>query len=570
MAAKFYRILVANSNCHNSIKREVKMNILFLFVLLFGLYVQAGILEPNVKEEISNRISLQGLRDIKNNLETELKSLVSPVILPFRKGSIEPGTSKNDLVILPSNLLTSEIFEKLGLDFLNEDSFSFTLNGKELKIPKDFKNIFLFNTTDSLSIPSSKHHNFARFISQSIPFNLPEYMNLMNYYLVLPKTYLSERLNLHLHQEPDLLSSNCTYGNSSYENAIKDIDFINPSSIYSRSILETSILDLPIFRSIITDNKPLMVFMFKNSHHDKFENFKNPIMSIKNYLSAEKSLISNFFDNFAQKWIKSVNYDSLVSSMFCTTNSNSLNDSYCLQIRDKKALYLFPAFKNIAELVNLEKEADGLVNLEREVDLLDKRESLDDEVSTQTLRQVHDKLSVLADKFNDVTYELATQPKPVIERVDERLDQKRYKFHDKVDAKKDDISDKKDTLKDGIMEKINVIKSKLGVIENFKSDDYDLGDNPYNVKEDNLIAKRFLEPEEGLALPLSLLREAEETLDTGRSKQYSQVIFPDHENNKLTKRFSIFSKDEVDCEKITWYNVFHHSIFGKPKFCLDN
>lgn len=511
------------------------MKLLVIWIIV--LIVQGLWIDPNLKLQIENRISLQGLRDIKSSLESELRSLISP--LSFEKSN---DTQSDDLIILSSNVLNGEIFDKLGLGFLNENGFTFNFNNENIRIPKDFKNLFIFNTSNPLSIPKSKHHNFANFVDQSLPFNLPNHMNLKNYYLVIPKVYLQSKL-----ESMDVFNSTSVFS----------------KSVFSKSVLSEKISQMPIFRSIISENKPLMVFMFSDSNLKNFEFFKNPIMNIKNYLKTEKDLISTFFDRFAQNWIKTVNYDSLVQSVFCTTNPSSLDNSYCLQVHDARALYLFPAFFDISRLMTFDHYKND--KLESPAPYKNDTSTKRSDVETQAIRQIHDKVSNLADKFNDVTYELATEPKPLIERMDERFDDKVYKFYDKFDEKKDNIQDKKDKIKESFVDKIDTLKSKLGKSNSGYQLDNSLTRRNFDEEEESLLP---FQPEGGLILPLSLIRVAEHTLDSPRHKSYSQVITEPARH--LTKRFSIFSKDIHDCEKITWFNVFHHSIFGKPKFCLED
>lgn len=237
-----------------------------------------------------------------------------------------------------------------------------------------------------------------------------------------------------------------------------------------------------------------------------------------------------------------------------------MTDSYCLQIRDKSALFLFPAFYDISHFLQ-----------QRQTYV--KRE----DVEAQAIRQIHDKLSAAADRFNDVTYELATEPKQTIEKADERFDQKRYKLADKLDEKKDELENKKDMVKQKVSDTLDQIKDKLGVAKNLQSDDFDLGDNSYKVGDSRILKREYgqnnvsiapTHPEGGYVFPLSLIRVEEQPIESPRHKEYSQVFIKNH-NQPLIKRFSIFSADE-NCERITWYNVFHHSIFGKPKFCIEN
>ncbi|EGV63789.1 hypothetical protein CANTEDRAFT_121459 [Yamadazyma tenuis ATCC 10573] len=506
------------------------------------------VIDRSVISEFAGKISLKGLKDIKVNLENELKSLTSPMRFSFSNTTVEVSKNSEDFIILPPDLVSSDIYEKLGLEFLNEDGYKFKLFDKDLMIPKDFKTLFLYNTSTPLSIPTSKHDNLAKFIDESLPFNLPPYMNLINHYLVLPRSYLNEKLK--------------TSGEA-FETLAK------LSSMFSRGILISSSSYLPIFRAVMSENVPFMVFMFSDSTIDKFEEQRNPIMTVKNYLGTEKNIISNFFDTFAENWINNINYDSLISSVFCTTNSNNLTDSYCLKIRDKNALLLFPAFYEVSQLLNFEEQEPQLM-----------KRADEPLAEAQVVRQVHNRLSNYAEKFNDVSYEFATEPKQLIERVDERLDQKSYKFFDKIDEKTDNIADKKDSLVHQVADKVRMIKGSLDFKELF-NEDYDTKESDYDVDGDNLMGKRTVEEEEdnlfeyqqeeGIVLPLSLVRVEEYSLSSPRHKKFSQVLFEDTDDNEhtLSKRFTIFSTDE-DCEKITWYKVFHYSIFGKPRFCLSN
>ncbi|GEQ67447.1 hypothetical protein JCM33374_g1112 [Metschnikowia sp. JCM 33374] len=60
-----------------------------------------------------------------------------------------------------------------------------------------------------------------------------------------------------------------------------------------------------------------------------------------------------------------------------------------------------------------------------------------------------------------------------------------------------------------------------------------------------------------IVLPLSLSVQE----STARSKDYRQVVYDVFPvKNRLAKR-------DEDCVPVTWYNVFHHSVFGKHKFC---
>ncbi|KAK6453833.1 uncharacterized protein RJT20DRAFT_63710 [Scheffersomyces xylosifermentans] len=329
--------------------------------------------------------------------------------------------------------------------------------------------------------------------------------------------------------------------------------------------------------------------MFNQGNNKLQEGALGTIKSIKNYLPTSGGSgisISSFFDSFASKWINKVNYDTLIYSVFCTSNNELLEDSYCLRIGDKskKSLFIFPAFFDIGKFL---KNDEGL--------------EIQDEtgVEPQALKQVHDKASSIAERFNDVTYELATDPKPVIENYDERFD-----------SKVDEMLDKKDELMASFGEiKTNWWKETKQRLLN-KADRFGessrqptVADDDWEEEEEDSEALsegsrdayRYMDPEEiltnskvkrstffeieeanldshevigGLVLPLSLIRLDESIPKSPRNQHYSQVVFDmqiDSKDSAIAKR----DDDEIDqeCTPITWYNIFHFSIFGKTNFC---
>ncbi|KAK6453834.1 uncharacterized protein RJT20DRAFT_3831 [Scheffersomyces xylosifermentans] len=138
---------------------------------------------------------LQELRESKIKIELELRSLMAP----FRSSSPSSSTTNvtevqnsddgDNLVVVPRHLLTSKVLNSMGLNSLVETGnlYNLTINREffhdNLVIPEGTKNLFIFNTTKPLSIPKRLHHNFAKFIDNSPPFNLPELVNLVDYYL---------------------------------------------------------------------------------------------------------------------------------------------------------------------------------------------------------------------------------------------------------------------------------------------------------------------------------------------------------------------------------------------------
>lgn len=76
--------------------------------------------------------------------------------------------------------------------------------------------------------------------------------------------------------------------------------------------------------------------------------------------------------------------------------------------------------------------------------------------------------------------------------------------------------------------------------------------------------------EDEIILPLELINFNNKEIKLPRKKSYSQII--DLNTGKpLKKRLVQFLANENDknCQPITWYNIFHYSIFGEPKFCKD-
>lgn len=187
-----------------------------------------GLLIPG---KFSPKINLKSLRLMKINLESELQLLMPPSVFSNKSSSVGEGdvASKNEvdeeLLILPRNLLTSDIYHKLGLfDFANDCALvNLTLKNninQEIFIPKNSKSLFIMNSKESLKFPVSSSSNnkgsikkskeFSEFISSSFPFDIPEFIYLIDYFMVIPKTYIDDQ---------------------------NSTDRFNKNSIYSRSVL---------------------------------------------------------------------------------------------------------------------------------------------------------------------------------------------------------------------------------------------------------------------------------------------------------------------------------------------
>lgn len=550
----------------------VKLNDLVIFLCFINLGCSIALDYRKLGIDFPSRINLRSLRRMKKNSEIELKSLMSPFINEEQLDKDDTDDTDVDiteqLLLVPRNLLKSGILTKLGLEYLNRDSHLFNLTHKyqNIVIPKDSKNLFIFNTTDNLSIPKRAQNKFVELIQRSAPFNLPQYMKLVNFYAVIPKAYMTSHFN-------------------SSRNGLE--------SVFSNGILEVPASKLPIFRKCISENKPLMVFLFNSGKRDDFKASSGTIMNIKNYITRnkQKASVSTFFDSFAYNWIDKINYASLIQSVFCTTNNKNMDESYCLKVQDKQTIHLFPAFYDIAKL---SRTRHHLVDLHLRQENQDLSEHLD---ANQAIKEAGDILYSAAQLINGTVYKFAGERFSNSERFNIDAKSKIHKLQDKLGEIPEILGDIKDTLEDP--EQSPIINNFDGLKKIFKPNDEE-GEETVNGNSfpsprlrkigltgylEQLKNRNLRKPDGGFLFPASLIKFADSMNTTPRKKWYSQVIYSpfkiddnaadkshnyieDVDNTSLLKRLSIFSNDE-NCDKITWYNIFHYSIFGKPHFCLD-
>lgn len=621
------------------------------------------------------------------------------------------STSDNDnFVIIPKELINPTMFSTLGLNKLfnlvdhedrNHKWMNFSLQD-QLYIPQEFKTYFIFNTSSikqsmgldmihKLQQQTQQHYNshtLTQFLLHIVPFDIPELVELVDYYMVVPNLP-----NLH----------NLT------------------SSIYHEGLLSYPMLQLPVFRSQLSGDKPLIVFMFNETDDfnvpidhtsvsllqqqqqlDPILKTTTHIMSIKNYLKAPTTF-STFFDKFARNWIDQVDYDSLIHSVFCNVNNHDEDHSFCLKLR-QQMVDIVPAFKKFVAksdpnvIATATTATSSLLKLNRVAPYL--ANANDIKVQSQAVRQVHDKLQAKKHALTmagTAGVNLIRNPKEVLHKLDDLIDDKLDNQLNKLDDKRDSlwsslddkkeavlssIDDKKDSVMDSVMESIGNKKSavldefdvgidggkiltsiddkrqqftdliqrkkedlqtwkfkpqlfeksnkKEKLVDKLKLklnrddvDDYDSDyDHPalysdysdedrYGSHNDNDgkhihkrsvgiasngLKKRYLDDaslqsgvgdyfeEGGFSLPLSLLNYQEpnsnndevDRLDDEppRKTTYSQVMNLDPLSPMNRKRSSkeveedgVFA--EEPCQPITWYNIFHHSVFGEPNFCNE-
>ncbi|ODV63195.1 uncharacterized protein ASCRUDRAFT_79732 [Ascoidea rubescens DSM 1968] len=297
--------------------------------------------------------------EVGSILKTELNSimLTSPIIA---NNYTSLNDYKDDMMILSRKLLSDDkLMKKVGFDYLVKTSKKFQFSSNEfltsICVPENSTTLFLFNSTETLKKPQkdSEKLQYVKFIQESIPFKLPNHFKLVDYYLILPYNYLNS--------------------NSHY-----DVPYINQKCLAAKNIINLPKENLPIFKKALINDQPLLVFMFKSDEAEnlgklslKFEKQINGTDKQRNDLLINKGnkdnghgIINNvenvntdsksnsesdsFFDRFATSWLESINYSSLVHSIFCTINVVSPNQSYCLKIKeDDIKLSIFPAYYQI-------------------------------------------------------------------------------------------------------------------------------------------------------------------------------------------------------------------------------
>ncbi|RCK63360.1 hypothetical protein Cantr_10182 [Candida viswanathii] len=627
------------------------MILTYLFLLALA---QTLVLPPEWPNIV--KPTLFSLRETKQKLFTSLQSLMTannpyqnlsiaslPANLDYHEPSVNDtnhNTTTTNLLFIPRELINPTMFQTLGLTNLVPSSNTTDPSSQkwmnltstdQLLIPDVFKTFFIFNTTKpSLVNPLFKNYqnqnhqisNLNKFLIRSIPFDMPSLLSLVDYYMVVPEL----------------------------PRALGDIRNIT-SNIYHKSVLSLLSEYLPIFRNQLSEKKPMIVFMFNETEPEMKASGggggavggtgSSPIISIKNYLS--NTSISSFFDKFANIWLKQVNYESLVHAVYCNVNPTNQQGSYCLKIQNQM-IHILPIFRRRLYVEPIVRGDDLPPYGEYEgSDILatsttPANTNLNnnavvypdvDEVQSQAIRQIHDKLSTKKDKTKMTSQEFMHDPKTTIEKLDEKFDdaldykitklmQTKEAVRDTLDFKKtklmntvehtlDGLDDKTDMVADSLKRKKTemltykfsprLFKKKeefekdgggkfedIGVDENYDSDCGGGGCSPSIYVNDGkeYINKRnqFYEPmmswgsfpDQGFVLPLELISFEEDKYRLPRHKTYSQVVnLQTGRSLRRAKRLIQFiaNEDDKNCQPITWYNIFHYSIFGEPKFCKD-
>lgn len=482
---------------------------------------------------LTSPFNLDQFQVIKLALENELQSVMPNSIFDntIVQQLFNTENDNKELILIPRILLLDSLYLEPSNSSVTSFDMSFS-NGDniEIHVPLEVQSLFMFQTDST-----TKDFNKEK-ITSAFPFKFPTYTNLVDYYLACTKDYV-------------------------------DTNFPNLSSTYSNSILRVPLKKVPIFKGFVKDDLPLLVFMF-NDRKDDVGKCMESVVTAENYLSTSMQ-VNQFFDGFAKKWVQTFGDSNLRQSIFCMTNPQEINYSYCLNIEEAyERLHVFPVFKLGSSIY------------------LDKREDSSDDiiVETQVIKQLHDMLNDKAEKFNDVTYDMYHDPKGLIKEKDESIDER---FQDKIDhfrAIKDnfkqDLQETKDSITQKFATKKNQATAKL--LDELKAD-ADSDDEEQksefmeNLEKINSEKPRFRGDEkysfnkreddesgDDVYIPLSVIDEYDIT--SPRQKNYSQVYY--HLNSWKLNTTNFVKRLNDKCVQITWYNIFHHSIFGKPNFCI--
>lgn len=540
-------------------------------VLLKSLINCLCAISLTIASPISNRNSLElvhsksvsesySLSNSSSVLKKELQSIM--MVEHLDNSTTTDEDHKNNVLLIPRHQITEKIMNGLGFKGIVKHSKKFKLSNQafdsqlEIMVPEGTTPFFLFNTTDPLKIPTQKTRaEYANFIDHSIPFELPEFTSLIDYYLVFPIPSGFDKKSLH------------------------------------DGILLTSRFKLPIFRHALKENNPLLVFMFR-SGNSVFEAKEHniPLMKIKNYMGNQD--LNLFFDIFAKEWISSVSYSQLIHSIFCTVNTEAANQSYCINIKkDMNNLGLFPAYNGLKKHFNKNhKRADehsfeelsevGTALYTGEIPDVDINDLVKRETSFNSKSSSREQSS--EDSFQELTLPLSiikdndeasvtsvdsysprakgyTQVLTKLKTTRQRLQSREAANHNAKGYDSKDIEALKETLEHRLKQKNGNKKVKdnsnaFVTSKATKDDERKLNEQGKRVKKVFKTKNKVLEEEEEAKV------RQKQTNDTVREiKNFATKDSSNKEVNKV--------EEKEECVPITWVNVFHQSLFGKQNFC---
>lgn len=548
--------------------------ILEALALSFALTIQTENLGDSDNDNIA--VSQQ-----TNTLQTELQSmgiLNHDFTQEFIQQDADGVDGRSDRVfVIPRNQITERVLNRLGFKDLVKYLKRFKLQNplfsshSDIIIPENTVPYFLFNTSDHINIPKSHSRlEHAQFLDQSAPFQLPKFSALVDYLLVI----LMPRTFKHQHMKKDV--------------------------IIARSE------SLPLFAHAIKSGVPLLMFMFRSG--DRSFNGSNefgiPLSGV------DRQELNKFFDVFAQTWTQSINFLGLLHGVFCTVNVESKKNSFCLKIKDDMDnLVLFPPFDRYRSHIDKRDRSPayhGFTKSDKRL-LLQKRDERLDDLShsstspAQNCNHVASDLTIPLSLVKEAASDgqkayssrssgysqmnirgepslsqrsrtsygdghdltnAKVEPK-IRPRLADRLLTKKIKdkkikdkkIKESADTyvqnshmKKNNVGADKDTQQRGTNRRFSVIKNSStdgGSRGEFTIPEMYTYDSQEIVAEWNDKMKRQRQADKQLVVKLQSSATSNTTAET-------------------TTHGAGGSKD---CEPITWFNVFHHSVFGKTKFC---
>lgn len=566
-------------------KRSIPALVLSYIALTFAVpiaYDSSELSNPSTNSQNEN------ISEFTVHLKKELVSLL--LSDPDQAQNYQPD---HDIFVIPRSHITERTLNSLGykdlVKYAKKFRYANTLFKSHLDILVPEKTIpyFVFNTSDPLNMPTSQSRlMYANFIDSSAPFTLPGLSTLVDYLLILP------------------IPSNGAF----------DPDSLNPN------ILTTKSNSLPMFAHAVRDGVPLIVFLFKSGTETaSSKEVSIPLMGPRTIVTDHE--LNVFFDEFAKTWVQDINMSQLIHGVFCTLNVKSTSQSFCIKIKDDLTnLLLFPAYdrstSNVkrglfdqaissSEIPNkrvlLQKRTDHVngkvisrANHNTQLAPLEEltiplsivkenRANLEDQGYSPRRRKYsssqygkdiqHDKLSrreasnTTAVENDERDDELAkTKIEEIRNRLEDRLHQKKIKDRN--------IRGSSDTY----------IQTKLGKVRHgsHKQKSSDIGAPKWsNIKVKPSQRKIKFTESHVASDGEDVAHEWNEKLRRERQsrqklvKLQSSISRNNHKNVSGSGSESesgsgsgpVTGQQNGGCEPITWFNVFHHSVFGKTKFC---
>lgn len=254
------------------------------------------------------------------------------------------------------------------------------------------------------------------------------------------------------------------------------------------------------------------------------------------------------FDDLARFWLSKWGIDTFLNSVFCNMG---IPNSYCVSIRNLDEVHA-TAFKRTLSGTVMDDHSTGTLGKRQDAESENRDENMadassendddkdDDNKGSQEaadhesadtdsgseyvfeanlIKQIVDK----AAQAKDRTLQLIKDPQPFMDELDRTVDEAIGRVQDRAHYK--------------LQRGANMLAPEYSsddwhyAFERLDSSDSDLDDD---------IWKRLDDAEyESIVMPLSFYQQPSRNM----------------------------KRQESDCKPVTWYNVFHYSIFGSPRFC---